>query len=210
MAPVSLGMDLPPMYQSLLSPYTKHTASAYILSSVFQLSAWQCAALAHCFGPVASRQHSRCALSKAPPVSLCCRTDALRFGGRCMHRKLPCMANVYATPCCPLLCPLLSCMQAMSFSALSSREHMRTGRPRCFERAVICNLVGMYTSSPQHHWGELKPKTAGRRVRGCGRRSCVLWHVLIAAGGAVVQGFDALLHACRGWLNAGMRTHQQL
>ncbi|KAL4419311.1 hypothetical protein ABPG77_005999 [Micractinium sp. CCAP 211/92] len=78
LAPVSLGMDLPPMYRSLLSPYSRH--------------------------------------------------------------------------------------QPMSFSALSSREHAITGRPRCFERAALCNLVGMYISSPEHHWPELLPKTVGRRA----------------------------------------------
>lgn len=55
-----------------------------------------------------------------------------------------------------------------SLSALSSREHMLSGQPRCYERAVLCNLVGIYGSGgteSKHWWSELRPKTAGRRVR---------------------------------------------
>ncbi len=58
--------------------------------------------------------------------------------------------------------------QVTSLSALSSREHLLSGQPRCFERAVLCNLVGIYASGgteSRHWWSELRPKTAGRRVR---------------------------------------------
>ncbi|KAI7844869.1 hypothetical protein COHA_001522 [Chlorella ohadii] len=54
-----------------------------------------------------------------------------------------------------------------SLSALSSREHLLSGQPRCFERAVLCNLVGIYASGgteSRHWWSELRPKTAGRRA----------------------------------------------
>ncbi|PRW61210.1 hypothetical protein C2E21_0582 [Chlorella sorokiniana] len=54
-----------------------------------------------------------------------------------------------------------------SLSALSSREHLLSGQPRCFERAVLCNLVGIYASggtASSHWWSELRPKTAGRRA----------------------------------------------
>ncbi|EFN50995.1 expressed protein [Chlorella variabilis] len=78
LAPFSMGMDLPPWYQSLLDPFTAH--------------------------------------------------------------KVQCL------------------------SSLSSREHIRTGQPRCFERALLCNLVGMYTASGGHHWGQLRPKVTGRRT----------------------------------------------
>ncbi|KAL4451654.1 hypothetical protein ABPG75_007316 [Micractinium tetrahymenae] len=77
-APVSLGMDLPPMYRSLLDPYTRH--------------------------------------------------------------------------------------KPMSFSALSSRERMLTSQPRCFERAVLCNIVNMWRASRKHYGGQLMPKSAGRRA----------------------------------------------
>jgi hypothetical protein len=32
-------------------------------------------------------------------------------------------------------------VQVQPLAALSSREHIRTGQPRCFERAIMCNLV---------------------------------------------------------------------
>ncbi|KAL4853718.1 hypothetical protein ACK3TF_005327 [Chlorella vulgaris] len=75
LAPVTLGLDLPPWYQSLLGPYTQH--------------------------------------------------------------------------------------RLQSLSALSSREHIRTGQPRCYERAVLCNVMGLYTSTT---WTQLRPKTTGRRT----------------------------------------------
>ncbi|PSC70577.1 hypothetical protein C2E20_6087 [Micractinium conductrix] len=63
----------------------------------------------------------------------------------------------------PLLDPYTR-HRVVSFSSLSSREHLHTGQPRCFERAALCNMVGMYTGSPRHHWGELTPKTTARRA----------------------------------------------
>ena len=68
---------------------------------------------------------------------------------------------------CPLTSPPLvaAAPQVQGLSSLSSREHIATGQPRCFERVVLCNMVGMYISSRKHHWGELRPKTMGLRVR---------------------------------------------
>ena len=78
------------------------------------------------------------------------------------------VSPLLAQPTVPLTHPpaLPPCRptQVQSLSSLSSREHILSGKPRCFERAVLCNLVGMYTGSGKHHWGELRPKTAGRRV----------------------------------------------
>ncbi|KAL4445858.1 hypothetical protein ABPG77_009057 [Micractinium sp. CCAP 211/92] len=45
----------------------------------------------------------------------------------------------------------------VSLSELSSRERKLSGEPRCFERAVLCNLAAPYSR-------ELRPKLASRRA----------------------------------------------
>jgi hypothetical protein len=42
---------------------------------------------------------------------------------------------------CTRACARMPVVQVQPLAALSSREHIRTGQPRCFERAIMCNLV---------------------------------------------------------------------
>ncbi|KAL4425737.1 hypothetical protein ABPG75_009753 [Micractinium tetrahymenae] len=101
----------------------------------------------------------------------------------------------------------------MSLSDLSSRTRQLTGEPRCFERAVLCNL-------PEPYSRELHPKRVGRRAveyfQGAqpevfqphqqqdeveaGAVFRVAFFNVRAGGTRVIKNLDEAVEECRRWV----------
>ena len=165
LAPVTFGLDVPAWYQPLLEPYTRH--------KVRRGWCWSCSVF------LAGRHALEVLV--VPCTVVAAAVTVYPCGQACQWLPKP----AHQQPMPP---------QVTSLSALSSREHLLSGQPRCFERAVLCNLVGIYASGgteSRHWWSELRPKTAGRRVRLVGSEvvnpflvagrmhvaACMLWHM---------------------------------
>ena len=129
LAPVSLGLRLPAWYQSLLDPYTAHKVLVSAAAHV-AMEAAAPGAVAAATTVAAGCGNGLC----MPPQFVTENTRLLPVAQHAWHTML------WSAPA----------LQVVSLAELSSREHIHDGQPRCFERAMVCNMVGMYTTAPKH------------------------------------------------------------